>query len=285
MGSDAGVVWWVEADLGEAEMKQNFKIDYIGLTAAHFTTFPQTAQSAQIIRQNNFDLVDRASFVADTISSKATEKALESMKGGKVNVYYTGGTTTIDIQNKTGGAKTLKIMSYPINTKAYISVGSNIDAEKNIEKALIFLRKHVTITGISTFYRNKPLQEKDQSDYLNGVLSIITETKAAYLKSSVLRPAEDFCRRMRIPDIFAPRTMDLDLILFGEHIIRSNGMNIPDPDIYERAFIAFPLAELEPDLILPDTKKPIKEVRKSLSGKGLHPEHSFTQRLRRRIDQ
>ena len=68
-------------------MKQNFRIDYISLTAAHFTTFPQTAQSAQIISRNNFDLVDRAKYVADTISSRATEKALEVMKGGNVNVY------------------------------------------------------------------------------------------------------------------------------------------------------------------------------------------------------
>ena len=168
---------------------------------------------------------------------------------------------------------------------AYISVGSNIDAEKNIEKALIFLNEHVKISGISTFYRNRPLGVQDQNDYINGVLRIVTETNADDFKTSVLKPAEDHCGRIRTADRFAPRTMDLDLILFGEHIIRKNGTNIPDPGIYERAFIAFPLSELEPGLILPDTKKPLIEVKRSLCSKELHAEHNLTQRLRRRIAQ
>lgn len=68
-------------------MKQDFRIDYRSLTAAHFTTFPQTAQSAKIIRQNHFDLVDRAKAIADTISSRAIEKSLSQMKGANINIY------------------------------------------------------------------------------------------------------------------------------------------------------------------------------------------------------
>ncbi len=68
-------------------MKQNFRIDYVSLTAAHFTTFPQPDQSARILQENHFDLVDRAQHVADTISSKATEKSLSRLKGGVINVY------------------------------------------------------------------------------------------------------------------------------------------------------------------------------------------------------
>ena len=68
-------------------MIENYKIDYISLTAAHFTTFSQTAQSEKIIQKNNFDLVDRAQHIADTISSKATEKSLSQLKGGNINVY------------------------------------------------------------------------------------------------------------------------------------------------------------------------------------------------------
>jgi hypothetical protein len=68
-------------------MMQNFKIDYISQTASHFTTFPQTAQSARIVQANNRDLVDRARHIASTISSRATEEVRSQLKGGSLNVY------------------------------------------------------------------------------------------------------------------------------------------------------------------------------------------------------
>ncbi|MBI5559105.1 MAG: hypothetical protein HY885_15875 [Deltaproteobacteria bacterium] len=68
-------------------MKENFKIDYISLTAAHFTTFPQPEQSRKIARNNLHDLADRAQNVRQDIGNRAKARALEQLKGGKVNVY------------------------------------------------------------------------------------------------------------------------------------------------------------------------------------------------------
>lgn len=68
-------------------MKINFKIDYITLTAAHFTNFPQTEQSAKILQENSFDLVDRARFVQSTIGNRAKARVMDQIKGGNINIY------------------------------------------------------------------------------------------------------------------------------------------------------------------------------------------------------
>ena len=71
----------------------------------------------------------------------------------------------------------------------------------------------------------------------------------------MLRTIENGLHRNRESDKYASRTIDLDLLLFGNMVIHEEGLTIPDPDIYNRSFIAFPLSELNPDLIMPDTKK------------------------------
>ena len=167
--------------------------------------------------------------------------------------------------------------------KAYISVGSNIEPERNIEKALELLKKHTRILDTSTFYRSKALRKEKEKEYLNGVWCIQTEKEAEELKSGVLKKIEDSCERIRTRDKYASRTLDLDLILYGDQIIQKAGLHIPDPDIYERSFIAFPLFELDPDMILPDTGTKITAITQNLSQKDIRPEQAFTERLKRRI--
>ena len=165
-------------------------------------------------------------------------------------------------------------------TNVFIGVGSNIDSEKNIADAISRLSKHVDITGISTFYWNKPLFGEDQDDYLNGVWRITASDSPKDLKLNVLNNVEQELCRNRTLDSNAPRTVDLDLLLFGDLVMTKKELVLPDPDIYTRSFVAFPLLELEPELVIPDTDMHISTVLGPMSMDGLSPNMPFTKQLR-----
>jgi dihydroneopterin aldolase/2-amino-4-hydroxy-6-hydroxymethyldihydropteridine diphosphokinase len=99
------------------------------------------------------------------------------------------------------------------------------------------------------------------------------------LKFDVLRKIEKELHRNKESDKYAPRTIDLDLLLFGDLVIHESDFTIPDPDICKRSFIAFPLSELNPDLILPDIKKPLIDILNALSKDNMIPDITFTESL------
>ena len=167
--------------------------------------------------------------------------------------------------------------------EAYIGVGSNIESESNIADALIRLSKRVDITGISSFYKTAPLLRENQDNYLNGVWQISTSKSLEELKVGVLRRIEKELYRNRESDKYASRTIDLDLLLYGDMVIQESGLTIPDPDICKRSFIAFPLSELNPDLVMPDTMKPLIDLLDVLSKENMVPDNTFTERLRRMV--
>ena len=164
---------------------------------------------------------------------------------------------------------------------AYIGVGSNIEPESNITDALTRLSKHVYITGISSFYKTAPLLRENQDDYLNGVWQISTSMSPEDLKFVVLRRIEKELHRNRDSDKYAPRTIDLDLLLYGDEVIQEDNLTIPDPDISKRSFIAFPLSELNPNLVMPDTKELLIDLLGVLSKENMIADKTFTQRLRK----
>lgn len=168
--------------------------------------------------------------------------------------------------------------------EAYIGVGSNIEPESNIADALTRLSKHVDIIGISFFYKTAPLLRENQSDYLNGVWQISTSISPEDLKFGILRRIEKELHRNRESDKYAPRTIDLDLLLYDDMVIQEDNLTIPDPDICKRSFIAFPLSELNPDLVMPDTNKPLIDILGALSKENMVPDKTFTERLRRMVD-
>ena len=90
-------------------------------------------------------------------------------------------------------------------TRVYVGAGSNIDPEKNIPAAVTLLSTSVLITGISTFYRTRPIGRPQQSFYYNGVLRLKTEFGLAELKAGVLLPIETGLGRQRSADRFTPR--------------------------------------------------------------------------------
>jgi 2-amino-4-hydroxy-6-hydroxymethyldihydropteridine diphosphokinase len=166
--------------------------------------------------------------------------------------------------------------------QAFVAVGSNICPEANIPKALSALRELVEVRETSSFYRTEPKERPEQAPFYNGVWLIDTVENPVHFKYEVLRKTEARLGRRRSADKLAPREIDLDLILYGDRTISAKGLEIPDPDIYRHSFIAVPLAELAPDLRMPDTGIRIRELDSAKKG-DLVPLADFSSQLKRRL--
>jgi len=126
---------------------------------------------------------------------------------------------------------------------AFISVGSNIQPEPSIVAALEFLRSRVRVTGFSTFYRTAPVGRPDQPEFINGVWRIDTALSPTQIRDELLRPIEEELGRRRCADKFAPRTIDLDLVLCGDLVRDDGAVRLPHPDL-TRPFVCVPVYEL-----------------------------------------
>lgn len=144
------------------------------------------------------------------------------------------------------------------NVEAYVAVGSNIDPRQNVIAAAEMLARRMPLTGVSTFWRTESIGPDGRPDgrpeYINGVLRTRASCNAREMKYDVLREIERMLGRERSSDRFAPRTIDLDLVLFGQEIIDETDLRIPAPEI-ERPFIASGLLELDSQLVLPHTRQ------------------------------
>ena len=184
--------------------------------------------------------------------------------------------------------------------RAFIGVGSNIRPEENVTKAvdLLLRNPNLRVVGVSTFYRTQALLAPGvptgprhvNPDYLNGVLEVETALGPSAL-SAVLEEVERALGRVRGPDKFAPRTMDLDLLIVLpplHGLISREGVGQepypPHPEVRTRAFVALPLFELDPGLLLPPEGTPISEVAESFRGFEGEREEAITAQLRSRLD-
>ncbi|MBP8132327.1 MAG: 2-amino-4-hydroxy-6-hydroxymethyldihydropteridine diphosphokinase [Candidatus Hydrogenedentes bacterium] len=168
-------------------------------------------------------------------------------------------------------------------TTAYVAVGSNIEPETHIVAALDRLRDAVIVTGISTFYVTAPIDRPEQQDYLNGAVAVECPTGARALKYDTLRPIEAALGRVRSADRYAARTIDLDIMLFGDLTSREPGLALPDPDLRTRPFLLAAVAELAPGYIMPDTGEPLAVLLGNAGRAQLKPAVAFTRSLRERF--
>jgi 2-amino-4-hydroxy-6-hydroxymethyldihydropteridine diphosphokinase len=137
-------------------------------------------------------------------------------------------------------------------TVAYVGLGSNLgDARAHVLRAFEDLARlpETRLEARSALYRSAPLDAPGQADYVNAAAGVDTELSAAQLLAAL----QDIERRhgRERPYANAPRTLDLDLLLYDEAAFASAMLTLPHPRMHERAFVLAPLAELDPRLEVP----------------------------------
>jgi 2-amino-4-hydroxy-6-hydroxymethyldihydropteridine diphosphokinase len=136
-------------------------------------------------------------------------------------------------------------------TVAYLGLGANLgDARQTLKDAVVCLAQQHTITVLakSSLYRTAPI-DAGGDDYLNLVVKLETTMPVRHLLALCHKIEHQFGRER--PFRNAPRTLDLDILLYGEHAIDEPDLIVPHPRMTERAFVLVPLVEIEPALIIP----------------------------------
>lgn len=138
--------------------------------------------------------------------------------------------------------------------RAYVGLGSNLgDREATIRAAVDALASEpgVAVVAVSAFLDTEPVGYADQPRFLNGAAAVDTELSARDLLAALLAVERRFGRSRdgAIPQ--GPRTLDLDLLLYGDAEIDEPGLTVPHPRMHERRFVLGPLAQLAPGLEVP----------------------------------
>lgn len=142
---------------------------------------------------------------------------------------------------------------------ATILLGSNIDAEVNLRRAVQSLEKECRIIATSKIWLTKAVGSRGP-DFLNQAVKIQTKLEFDYLKNTILRSIEQQLGRVRTADKYADRTIDLDVIIFDNQII--------DPAVWKQCFIASPVSDLHPELQSPDNGSTLLDIARELQCKS-----------------
>jgi 2-amino-4-hydroxy-6-hydroxymethyldihydropteridine diphosphokinase len=143
---------------------------------------------------------------------------------------------------------------------AYLSLGSNIEPERNLPAAVAQLTQFGRIRAVSTVWQTAPIGFTDQPDFLNAVVLLETALSAWALREQVIVQIEQNLNRVRTANKNAPRTIDIDIMLFNHDVLSLGRRRIPDPEVLERPFVAIPLAEIAPDYVHPETGQTLRQI-------------------------
>lgn len=135
---------------------------------------------------------------------------------------------------------------------AFVGIGSNLgDRESNLRQAIDLLRAEdgIDVVAVSELRETEPVGPVEQGPFLNGAVRVSTELSARELLNRLLEIEQRLGRVRR--ERFGPRTIDLDVLVYGEDVVDEPGLTVPHPRLHERRFALEPLAELAPGLVVP----------------------------------
>lgn len=155
-------------------------------------------------------------------------------------------------------------------TLAYIALGSNqaspLEQVSSALEAIAAIANSQRV-AISSFYRTPPLGPPDQPDYLNAAVALETALSADELLCETQRIEREH-GRVRKAERWGPRTLDLDILLFGDEVITTPRLTVPHYDMKNRAFMLLPLLEIAPECRFPDGQT-VRDILAALSQDGI----------------
>jgi 2-amino-4-hydroxy-6-hydroxymethyldihydropteridine diphosphokinase len=146
--------------------------------------------------------------------------------------------------------------------RAYVGLGSNLgEREATLWKALEGLgaTEGIEVVAVSSFRETDPVGKVDQPRFVNAAAALETSLRPRELLERLLDVERSLGRDRAVEERWGPRTLDLDLLLYGGESIDEPGLEVPHPRLAERAFVLEPLLELDPDLRLPDGR-PLRDL-------------------------
>jgi 2-amino-4-hydroxy-6-hydroxymethyldihydropteridine diphosphokinase len=138
--------------------------------------------------------------------------------------------------------------------RAYVGLGANLgDREVTIRRAVALVDElaGVEVVGVSSLRETEPWGPVEQPRYLNGAVAVETDVPPRGLLDALLEVERRLGRARDDEERWGPRTIDLDLLLYGDLVLDEPGLDVPHPRLHERRFALEPLAELAPDALVP----------------------------------
>ena len=162
------------------------------------------------------------------------------------------------------------------SVRAWIGIGANLgdDPVGTVRNAIAALGKqpHCRLEAQSSLYRTAPMGvaagSPEQPDYINAVVRIETALGPALLLETLLAIEKSFGRTRSVQN--APRTLDLDLLVYADRMIDQHGLLVPHPRMHERAFVLLPLADIDPELVIPG-KGVVRELLAGVAAQTIAP--------------
>jgi len=150
-----------------------------------------------------------------------------------------------------------------VRKTVYLSLGSNVgDRQANLEQAISQLGEIGAVVRRSAFYETEPMEVTDQPWFLNCAVELETELMPKQFISAVLEVERSMGRKRTKKK--GPRTIDIDVILFGKSIVEMKGLTVPHPAMHLRRFVLEPMVEIAPEVRHPIFKRSMRELRDAL---------------------
>jgi 2-amino-4-hydroxy-6-hydroxymethyldihydropteridine diphosphokinase len=144
----------------------------------------------------------------------------------------------------------------------YLSLGSNLgNRQENLDRALKLLSERMRVGKVSSIYDTEPVGNTDQPRFLNLACEVLTRLTPEGLLTMIKGTEMKMGRRGKTGE---PRIIDIDILLYGDTVMKTKDLEIPHPRMGERQFVMVPLAEIAPDAVHPVTKIKIKEMNKAI---------------------